>query len=52
MHLTLNEIIDTIHSEFSQRFLEFNMRLIRSSRSRLLASTCLLDKENLQPLFL
>jgi len=44
------EIIDTIQSEFSHRFLEFNMSLIKSLRARLPASNCFLDKEELQPL--
>jgi len=44
------EIIDTIPSEFSHRFLEFNMSLNKSLRARLPASNCFLDKEELQPL--
>ena len=44
------EIIDTIQSEFSHRFLEFNKSLIKSLRARLPASNCFLDKEELQPL--
>jgi len=44
------EIIDTIQSEFSHRFLEFNMSLIKSLRARLPASNSFLDKEELQPL--
>ena len=41
-------IIDTIQSEFSHRFLEFNMSLIKSLRAHLPASNCFLDKEELQ----
>ena len=44
------EIIDTIQSEFSHRFSEFDMSLIKSLRVLSLASNCFLDKE-LQPLF-
>ena len=44
------EIIDTIQSEFSHLFLEFNMPFIKSLRARLPASNCFLDKEELQPL--
>jgi len=44
------EIIGTIQSEFSHRFLEFNKSLIKSLRARLPASNCFLDKEELQPL--
>ena len=44
------EIIDTIQSEFSHRFLEFNMSLVKSLRARSPASTCFLDKKELQPL--
>jgi len=44
------EIIDAIQSEFSPRFMEFIMSLIKSLRARLPASTCFLDKEELQPL--
>jgi len=44
------EVIDTIQSEFSHRFLELNMSLIKSFRARLQSSNCFLDKEELQPL--
>ena len=44
------EIVDTIRSEFSYWFLEFNMSLIKSLCARLPASNCFLDKEELQPL--
>jgi len=44
------EIIDTIQSEFSHRFSEFDMSLIKSLSVRLPASNCFLDKEELQPL--
>ena len=44
------EIIDTIQGEFSHRFLEFNISLIKSLRARLPALNCFLDKEELQPL--
>ena len=44
------EIIDTIQSEFSHQFSEFDMPLIKSLRVLLPASNCFLDKE-LQPLY-
>jgi len=44
------EITDTIQSEISHRFLEFNMSLIKILRALLPASNCCLDKEELQPL--
>jgi len=44
------EIIDTIQSEFSCRFSEFNMTLVKSLRTLLPASNCFLDKGELQPL--
>jgi len=44
------EIIDTIQSDFSHRFSEFDMSLIKSLSVRLPASNCFLDKEELQPL--
>jgi len=45
------EIIDTIQSEFSHRFLEFGMSLIKSLRVLSPASNCCFDKEELQPLY-
>ena len=44
------EITDTIQSEFSHRFSEFDMSLIKSLRALSPASNCFLDKEELQPL--
>jgi len=45
------EIIDTIQSEFSCRFSEFDMSLIESLRVLSPASNCFLEKEKLQPLY-
>jgi len=45
------EIIDTIQSEFSHRFSEFDMSLIKSLRVLSTVSHCFLDKEELQPLY-
>ena len=45
------EIIDTIQSEFSHRFLEFDMSLIKSFRVLSPELNCFLDKEELQPLY-
>jgi len=39
------EIIDTIQSDFSQQFSEFNMSLIKSLRALLPASNSFFDKE-------
>ena len=44
------EIIDTIQSEFSKWFSEFDMSLIKSLRVLSPASNCFLDKQKLQPL--
>ena len=44
------EIIDTIQSEVSHRFMEFNMSLIKFLRARLPGSNGFLDREELQPL--
>ena len=49
MNASCFEIIDTIQSEFSHRFMEFSMSLIKSLRTRLPASNWFLDKEELQP---
>jgi len=46
-HLTLKSFILSIQSEFSHRFLEFNMSLVKYLRARLPASNCFLDKEEL-----
>ena len=45
------EIIDTIQSEFSHWFWEFDMSLIRCLRVLSPASNCFLDKGDLQPLY-
>ena len=45
------EIIDTIQSEFSHRFSEFDMPLIKSLRVLSPASNYFLEKEELQPLW-
>ena len=45
------EIIDTIQSEFSHWFSEFDMSLMKSVRVLPPASNCFLDKEELQPLY-
>jgi len=39
------EIIDTIYSEFSHRFSEFDMSLVKSLRVLSPASNCFHDKE-------
>jgi len=44
------EIIQTVQSEFSNRFSELDMSLIKFLRVPLPASNCFLDKEELQPL--
>ena len=44
------EITNTIQSEFSYRFSEFNMSLIKSLRAMLPAPNSFFDKEELQPL--
>jgi len=45
------EITDTIQSEFSHRFSEFDISLIRSLRVLSPVSNCFLDKEELQSLY-
>ena len=45
------EIIDTIQSEFSHRFSDFDMSLMKSVRVPSPASNCFLDREELQPLY-
>jgi len=45
------EIIDIIQSEFSHRFSEFYMSLIKSLRVLSPTSNCFIDSEELQPLY-